>query len=128
MDLKGKHILVVRSGTVGNFRGEGFWPHGDAPLLRWIIAKKTHWVMHFLKSGVLGFCIELGPHDFQTFENCDLIVLSPGVPHTIEPVMRAGEKGIPMIGEIELAYHFINIPIIAVTGTNGKSTATLLIS
>ncbi len=75
----------------------------------------------------LGICVALGPHNPEIFENCDLVVLSPGVPHTIAPVNRAREKNIPVIGEIELAYHFINIPIIAVTGTNGKSTTTLLI-
>lgn len=126
MDLRNKHILVVglgRSGisvakflvsqgctvTAADNRGEDMF--GD--------------VLPEIKS--LGINIELGPHNDEIFENCDLIVLSPGVPHTIAPVNRARQKDIPVIGEIELAYHFINIPIIAVTGTNGKSTTTLLI-
>src|SRR5690606_20307684 len=62
-----------------------------------------------------------------TFERADFIVLSPGVPHTIAPVIRAMEKGIPVIGEIELASRFIREPIVAITGTNGKTTTTVLV-
>src|SRR6056297_833745 len=69
---------------------------------------------------------ELGGHRPETFMAADLIVLSPGVPHGIEPVRRARDKNIPVTGEIELAYRFMETPIIAVTGTNGKSTTTLL--
>ena len=56
-----------------------------------------------------------------------MVILSPGVPHTIEPVQRAVAMGIPVIGEIELAARFIKEPVIAVTGTNGKTTTTRLI-
>ena len=71
--------------------------------------------------------MELGCHKTETFENSDLIVLSPGVPHTIAPIQRAKEKGIVVLGEIELASRYIQEPIIAVTGTNGKTTTTALI-
>jgi UDP-N-acetylmuramoylalanine--D-glutamate ligase len=56
-----------------------------------------------------------------------MIVLSPGVPHTIGPVAAASRLGVPVIGEIELASRFIKEPIIAITGTNGKTTVTTLI-
>jgi UDP-N-acetylmuramoylalanine--D-glutamate ligase len=72
----------------------------------------------------MGIAMELGRHNSQTFENADLIVLSPGVSHTIAPVLRAKEHGIPVIGEIELASRFIQEPILAVTGTNGKTTTS----
>ncbi len=75
----------------------------------------------------MGVETELGKHRIETFESADLIVLSPGVPHTILPIKRAEEKGIAVIGEVELAYRFIREPIVAVTGTNGKTTTTVLL-
>jgi UDP-N-acetylmuramoylalanine--D-glutamate ligase len=74
----------------------------------------------------MGIGVELGPHNTDTFENAGLVVLSPGVPHTIEPVKRAVERGISVIGEIELASRFIKEPVVAITGTNGKTTVTTL--
>jgi UDP-N-acetylmuramoylalanine--D-glutamate ligase len=56
-----------------------------------------------------------------------LIVVSPGVDLSIDPIQRAIQHGVRVISEIELAYQFIHVPIIAVTGTNGKTTTTLLI-
>ncbi len=79
------------------------------------------------KVRAVGAVLELGKHEIKTFEDADLIVMSPGVPHTIEPVKRAEEKGVEVIGEIELASMFIKEPIVAVTGTNGKTTVTTLI-
>ena len=57
----------------------------------------------------------------------DLIVVSPGVPPMIEPLVSARSRGIPIISEIELASWFITTPVLGVTGTNGKTTTTLLI-
>jgi len=75
----------------------------------------------------LGINMELGSHENSTFENVDLIILSPGVPHAIPQIQRAINKGIEVLGEIELASRFIDQPVIAITGTNGKTTtATLL--
>lgn len=74
----------------------------------------------------MGIKVESGSHNPDTFENAGLIVLSPGVPHTIEPVMRAVERGVPVIGEIEFASKFIKEPIVAISGTNGKTTVTTL--
>jgi len=74
----------------------------------------------------MGATIELGPHTHQTFMHSDLIVVSPGVPHTIAPIAEGKQNNIPVIGETELAYQLIDIPIIAITGTNGKTTTTEL--
>ncbi len=71
---------------------------------------------------------ELGYHNTESFIRSDLIVLSPGVPHTIPYVKQAKDLFVPIIGEIELASRFIEEPIIAITGTNGKTTTTTLIS
>jgi len=56
----------------------------------------------------------------------DYIVMSPGVPLTIPPVVYAKTHGIPVIGELELAYRSCKAPFAAITGTNGKTTTTTL--
>ncbi len=75
----------------------------------------------------LGVHLEFGGHQPATFEQADLVVLSPGVPHTIAPAAAARNRGIPVIGEVELAARYIQEPIAAVTGTNGKTTTTELL-
>lgn len=56
----------------------------------------------------------------------DLVLVSPGVPPTIPPIRAAAGLGVPVWSELELASRFVNKPIIAVTGTNGKTTTTAL--
>jgi len=56
----------------------------------------------------------------------DLIVCSPGVPPTRQPLLDAKQAGIPITGEIELASQYITAPVVGITGTNGKSTVTSL--
>ncbi|MDO8461578.1 MAG: UDP-N-acetylmuramoyl-L-alanine--D-glutamate ligase [Deltaproteobacteria bacterium] len=68
-----------------------------------------------------------GSHPPKIFEEQDLIVLSPGVPTDLPGIKKALKKKIPVWGEMELACRAITIPIIAVTGTNGKSTTVTLI-
>jgi UDP-N-acetylmuramoylalanine--D-glutamate ligase len=75
----------------------------------------------------LGVRMELGGHDAGTFETADLILVSPGVPETLPPIQAARKRGIPLIGEVELAASLIAAPILAVTGTNGKTTTTSLL-
>ncbi|MDP2644177.1 MAG: UDP-N-acetylmuramoyl-L-alanine--D-glutamate ligase [Desulfobacterales bacterium] len=75
----------------------------------------------------LDIPMELGGHQIDTFEKSDLVVLSPGVPHTILPVRRAMDRGVPVLGEMELASRYISQPVVAVTGTNGKTTTTELL-
>ena len=62
----------------------------------------------------------------QSFLTADLIVVSPGVPMDIEPLMLARARKRPVISEIELASRFIAAPMVAITGTNGKTTTTTL--
>jgi UDP-N-acetylmuramoylalanine--D-glutamate ligase len=131
MDLSNKHILVVGLGRSGvsTARFLAGKPQFSGCTVTAADSRKEDafgGVPAELRN--LGVNLEFGPHREAIFESCDLIVLSPGVPHTIPPVVRARENGTPVIGEIELAYRFINVPIIAVTGTNGKSTTTLLIA
>ena len=74
-----------------------------------------------------GVSLEFGPHREAAFTRADLIVLSPGVPHTIAPLEAARQRGIPVMGEMELAARFVREPIAAITGTNGKTTTTELL-
>ena len=69
----------------------------------------------------MGVNIELGNHSSKILDS-DLIVKSPGVPNNIKIIEDALEKDIKVIGEIEFAYQLSDIKIIAVTGTNGKTT------
>jgi UDP-N-acetylmuramoylalanine--D-glutamate ligase len=72
----------------------------------------------------LGVTLETGGHTIGTFTRCEQIIVSPGVPMDIAPLAAAKEKGIPVTGEMDLAVQIIQTPIVAVTGTNGKSTVT----
>ncbi|MBW2083578.1 MAG: hypothetical protein JRI39_10960 [Deltaproteobacteria bacterium] len=75
----------------------------------------------------MGVRLETGGHKESTFGEADTIVVSPGVPQDIAALSKAREKGIWVTGELELASRFIEAPIVAVTGTNGKSTVTSMI-
>ena len=85
-----------------------------------------------LELETLGAQIHAGDHDFQNIESADLIVLSPGLKIHYEPlksVIEAAEaRGTEVIGELELASRFCPCPMIAVTGTKGKSTTVKLIT
>ena len=74
----------------------------------------------------LGVALELGGHVAETFANADLIVLSPGVPPELPVLAAARARGVPIIGEVELASRWLRGRIIAITGTKGKSTTTEL--
>lgn len=70
---------------------------------------------------------ETGGHQRNTFLDTDLIVVSPGVPLEMEELAAARAAGIEIIGELGLGAAYLQIPIVAVTGTNGKTTVTKLI-
>jgi UDP-N-acetylmuramoylalanine--D-glutamate ligase len=72
--------------------------------------------------------VELGGHTAAFIDASQLVVVSPGVPESSEPVQWALARSIPIISEVELAFHFCPSPIVAVTGTNGKSTTVTLIA
>ena len=76
------------------------------------------------KLQALGVTLETGSHRKETFLNADAIILSPGAPHDTPLIRAAVQKQIPVMGEMELAAHYIDAPMIGVTGTNGKTTVT----
>jgi UDP-N-acetylmuramoylalanine--D-glutamate ligase len=69
----------------------------------------------------------LGGHDRADFEAANLVVVSPGVPPSLPELEAARARGVPVWGEVELAARFLDgAPVVAITGTNGKSTTTAL--
>jgi len=125
MDLNNKRVLVVGLGKSGVASALFMKAHG---------AKVT---VSDTKSGdelrneipVLldhGITVETGGHGDRTFRGQDLIVVSPGVPVDAPPLVQARALGEAVIGEIELAAQFLPGPIVAITGSNGKTTTTTL--
>jgi UDP-N-acetylmuramoylalanine--D-glutamate ligase len=126
MDLNGRKVLVVglaRTGlaTIRFLKAKG------AVVMATEVKPKEEMKESVQELERMGIAAEWGGHRKETFLRQDLIVVSPGVDLSIEPIQKALQKGIRLISEIELAYQFIQAPIIAVTGTNGKTTTTLLI-
>ena len=125
MELKDKRVLVVGLGKSGVASALFLKKHG---------ARVT---VSDTKSGdelrneipVLldhGITVETGGHGDRTFRGQDLIVVSPGVPVDAPPLVQARALGESVIGEIELAAQFLPGPIVAITGSNGKTTTTTL--
>ena len=80
----------------------------------------------YLKS--LGIKIETNGHTEEFISGSSFAVTSPGIPPKSEIFRRLNEKNIPIISEIEFAYKNTKTPFIAITGTNGKTTTTALVS
>ncbi|HOJ43418.1 MAG TPA: NAD-binding protein, partial [Syntrophorhabdaceae bacterium] len=72
----------------------------------------------------IDFKATFGNHNREDFLKNEMIVLSPGVDSEMPLILEAKKKGIKVIGEIELASSFVTEPIIAITGSNGKTTVT----
>ncbi|MCD6186434.1 MAG: UDP-N-acetylmuramoyl-L-alanine--D-glutamate ligase [Deltaproteobacteria bacterium] len=126
MNLKNKKVLVVGLGISG-LAVARFLKKKGAVVTVTDMAGEEKLFDYVREIRTMGIRLELESHSIKTFESAELIVISPGVPHTIKPVKKAIAKGIPVIGEIELASRFIDEPVIAITGTNGKTTTTRLL-
>ncbi len=127
MDLKGEKVLVVGMARTGIAAAKFLKAKGSLVTTTEVKPKEeVREAVQELKG--MDILSEWGGHQTETFLKQDIIVVSPGVDLNIEPIQKAIQQGVKVISEIELAYHFIPVPIIAVTGTNGKTTTTLLIS
>jgi UDP-N-acetylmuramoylalanine--D-glutamate ligase len=122
MDLALQRVIVVGLGKSGiaacrlcQSRGARVIGNDSAPLER--LAPEV---------AALGIEIQAGGHDAVRFTEADLVVVSPGVPAF--PALALAERaGVEVIGELELACRFVTAPIVAIGGTNGKSTTTTLV-
>jgi len=126
MDLKGKKVLVVGLAKTGMATAKFLVTQGSVVSTTEAKPKGEMGETIGVLEG-MGIRTEWDGHRTETFLESDLIVVSPGVDLGIEPIQRARQKGLPVISELELASRFIHIPILAVTGTNGKTTVTLLV-
>jgi UDP-N-acetylmuramoylalanine--D-glutamate ligase len=75
----------------------------------------------------LGIEVVLGSGYETNLTTAELVVISPGVPYRMEALERVRRQGVKVISELELASRFIPVPILALTGTNGKSTTVTMI-
>jgi len=75
----------------------------------------------------LSIAVKVGAQYESALEGADLVVISPGVPTQLDALNRVRARGVRVIGELELASRFLTAPVVAVTGTNGKSTTVTLI-
>jgi UDP-N-acetylmuramoylalanine--D-glutamate ligase len=126
-DLKGKRILVVGLGLTG-VKTARFLIEKKAIVTISEKKPKEKLYQQLMELNGKKFTLESGGHKIATFLQNDFIVLSPGVPKDISPLVCAKKAGIEILSEIELAARFIKTPIIAITGTNGKTTTTTLIN
>lgn len=126
MNLKGKKVLVVGAGKSGLAVSRFLASKGAAAVLA--DANNPAYPGGELEQlAAEGVELSLGSYPEVERGSFDLVVMSPGVSLTVEPARAAMKNGIPVTGELELAYHFTKAPIVAITGTNGKTTTTTLI-
>ncbi len=126
MILKNRHVVVVGLARSGMAVARFLKTHGASVTVTDLaVAEDLGPLVDEARE--LGVTLELGGHGAATFEAAQLIVISPGVPHTLAPLAQARERGVEVIGEVELAARFIQTPMVAVTGTNGKTTTTELL-
>jgi UDP-N-acetylmuramoylalanine--D-glutamate ligase len=125
MDLQNKRVLVVGLGKSGVASALFLKAHGARVT---VSDTKTQDELKEEIPQLLdeGIAVETGRHGERTFRNQDLIVVSPGVPLDAAPLQQARALGEKVIGEIELAAQFFPGSIIAITGSNGKTTTTTL--
>jgi UDP-N-acetylmuramoylalanine--D-glutamate ligase len=125
MELKNKKILVVGLARTGVAVAR-FLAERGAEVTVTDMKENDALTSELAKLEGLSINYQLGGHDRHTFLMADLIVVSPGVPMDIKPLMLARAQKREVVSEIELAARFITAPLVAITGTNGKTTTTTL--
>ena len=124
MDIKNKNITIIGAVKSGVGAAKLIKKLGGHPFVSdsGTESKLTEYITK-LKAADIEF--EIGSHSERIFQ-CEIMIVSPGVPSNAEVLVKAREKGIKLISEIELAGYFCKGNIIAITGTNGKTTTTSL--
>ncbi len=126
MELKNKRVLVVGAGKSGISAARFLREQGAKVTISdsrsaQALAEEIPVLMD------AGIMVEAGGHGLLTFRRQDLIVVSPGVPMDTPEVRQVMVLGMPVIGELELASRFLQGQVIAITGSNGKTTTTTLV-
>ncbi len=124
MDLKGQHIVILGAGESGVGAAFLAMQLGATVLVsdNGAISPK-----YLEKLSVLNIPFEQGGHSKDLVLTADIVIKSPGIPETISLLQERKALGKDWIGEIEFAWQFTKANIIAVTGTNGKTTTTSII-
>src|SRR3954464_9033030 len=126
MDVKDKRVLVVGLGKSG--AAAAMLLHEKGARVTVSDAKPPAELQKEIPVLLdLGIVVETGAHGERTFRDQDLIVVSPGVPVDAPQLQEARALKIPVIGEVELASRFLKGSVIAITGSNGKTTTTSLV-
>lgn len=125
MDFRDKKIVIIGMGRTGVAVAR-FLGHQGAKVA--VTDKKSpdQWGDNFGKISGEKW-LEIGPYNTDILKNAALVIPSPGIPPRNELLTKSLQLNIPVISEIELACRMISVPIIAVTGTNGKTTTTTLL-
>jgi UDP-N-acetylmuramoylalanine--D-glutamate ligase len=126
MELKNKRVLVVGLGKSGLAAALFLRDRGARVTVSDTrsAAALGDEIPALLEAGIM---VESGGHGLLTFRRQDLIVVSPGVPLDTPEVKQAQQFGLTVIGELELASRFLMGEVVAITGSNGKTTTTTLI-
>ncbi len=126
MELNGKRVLVLGLGRSGLASALFLQSQGARVT---VSDSKSEDQLRDQMPALLdqGIAVETGGHAARTLQNQDLVVVSPGVPVDAPPIVQARNLGQSVIGEIELAAQFLKGPIVAITGSNGKTTTTTLV-
>jgi UDP-N-acetylmuramoylalanine--D-glutamate ligase len=124
MNFRGKRILIVGFGISGQAAARFLLHRGARVAVTDRRAKEDLGSFPSDLRGLEGFW---SGHPEEAFRGRDLIVVSPGVPSDLPEIKRARRRGVPVLGEFGLAASLLKPPLIAVTGTNGKSTTVTLI-
>ena len=126
MDLSGKNVMVLGLARTGVATAR-FLAHQGAVVLVSDLRPAADLQAELNALAGLPIQYHLGGLDLNWLGGVDMVVPSPGVPMNNLLLHEAGRRGIEILSEIELAYCSLSLPLIAITGTNGKSTTTTLI-
>ncbi|MEE9252126.1 MAG: UDP-N-acetylmuramoyl-L-alanine--D-glutamate ligase [Thermodesulfobacteriota bacterium] len=127
MELEGRKTLVVGLGKTGRETVK-FLLGRKAEVRATDLCERGDLSAEALGFEVMGVKIETGEHKLETFLWADTVVMSPGVPLTQSVVQESIKRGAEVISELELASRFLRKPVVALTGSNGKTTTTTLIT
>ncbi|ABA89443.1 UDP-N-acetylmuramylalanine--D-glutamate ligase [Syntrophotalea carbinolica DSM 2380] len=123
-EYSGKHVVVVGAGCTGLGLARFFLDRGALVTLS--DSRSREELVDVAELADHGLRFDCGGHDAALLAGADLIAISPGIPLTVPAVAGALQAGVPVQGEIEIAARELSAPMVAITGTNGKSTTTCL--
>ncbi|MGM0471326.1 MAG: UDP-N-acetylmuramoyl-L-alanine--D-glutamate ligase [Bacillota bacterium] len=127
MELRNQKVVVLGLGKRTGVATAKFLAEQGAEVVVSDVKKASDLQAELEELSSYEIDFDLGGHSQTILDSTDLIVISPGVPTDISILKQARACGIKIISEVELAYQFSPAPIIAITGTNGKTTTTTLI-